>query len=156
MTVRVFDHEDLEALKRVLDSGELCAISGQVGREFDGAVEQIERALAGSFLHVRVRDHSAAELGEGGDVGEDTVAGKLGLGGRGRGGGRGGGPGAGGGGAMSALARPQAVQWMSPVKTIFVVRPDSRASISSIAEPRMCPASRNVIVSSGETRSGLS
>jgi dTDP-4-amino-4,6-dideoxygalactose transaminase len=33
----VFDHEDLEAVKRVLDSGNLCAINGQVGREFEEA-----------------------------------------------------------------------------------------------------------------------
>jgi DNA repair exonuclease SbcCD nuclease subunit len=39
--------------------------------------DEIERALAGSFLHVRVRDRSAAELAEGPDLPEDTVAGKF-------------------------------------------------------------------------------
>ncbi len=49
MTVRVFDHEDLAALKRVLDSGDLSAISGQAGRDFEAAFAEemgVKRAYA--------------------------------------------------------------------------------------------------------------
>lgn len=41
MTVRIFDHEDLEAVKRVLDSGKLCAVGGTVGDEFGEAFAQV-------------------------------------------------------------------------------------------------------------------
>jgi dTDP-4-amino-4,6-dideoxygalactose transaminase len=41
MTVRVFDHEDLEAVKQVLDSGELCSISGTVSRRFEEAFAEV-------------------------------------------------------------------------------------------------------------------
>ena len=37
MTVRVFDHEDLAAVKRVLDSGQLCSIEGTATRDFEQA-----------------------------------------------------------------------------------------------------------------------
>ena len=49
MTVRVFDHEDLDAVKRVLDSGKLCSVGGTVSREFEEAFAQtigVERAVA--------------------------------------------------------------------------------------------------------------
>jgi exonuclease SbcD len=39
--------------------------------------EEAERALAPSFLHVRVRDRSATELADGPDLPEDTVAGRF-------------------------------------------------------------------------------
>jgi hypothetical protein len=39
--------------------------------------DEIERTLAGSFLHVRVRDRSVTELAEGPDLPGDTVAGKF-------------------------------------------------------------------------------
>ena len=39
--------------------------------------DAVERALAASFLHVRVRDRSATELAEGPDLPPDTVAGKF-------------------------------------------------------------------------------
>ncbi len=41
--------------------------------------DEIERELAGSFLHVRVRDRSATELADGPGLPEDTVAGKFAL-----------------------------------------------------------------------------
>jgi perosamine synthetase len=40
MTVRIFDHEDLAAVKQVLDSGNLCSISGTATREFERAFAQ--------------------------------------------------------------------------------------------------------------------
>jgi dTDP-4-amino-4,6-dideoxygalactose transaminase len=49
MTVRIFDHEDLAAVKRVLDSGDLCSVSGTVSREFEEAFAQMigcKRAVA--------------------------------------------------------------------------------------------------------------
>ena len=39
--------------------------------------DEVERALAGSFLHVRVRDRSATELAPGLDLPADTVAGRF-------------------------------------------------------------------------------
>jgi DNA repair protein SbcD/Mre11 len=45
--------------------------------ELDG--EEIERALAAAFLHVRVRDRSATELADGPDLPGDTVAGAFAL-----------------------------------------------------------------------------
>lgn len=39
--------------------------------------DELERALAGSFLHVRVRDRSVTELVEGADLPHDTVAGRF-------------------------------------------------------------------------------
>jgi len=39
--------------------------------------DEVERTLAPSFLHVRVRDRSVTELVEGPDLPEDTVAGKF-------------------------------------------------------------------------------
>ena len=46
--------------------------------------DEVERSLAGSFLHVRVRDRSVTELAEGPDLPEDTVAGRFVLDLRGR------------------------------------------------------------------------
>ncbi len=39
--------------------------------------DEVERNLAGSFLHVRVRDRSVTELAPGPDLPEDTVAGRF-------------------------------------------------------------------------------
>ena len=41
MTVRYFDHEDLAAVKQVLDSGNLCSIGGKATREFEEAFKQM-------------------------------------------------------------------------------------------------------------------
>ena len=72
MTVRIFDHEDLEAVKRVLDSGQLCSISGKVTREFEETFEEVmgvKRAVAVnsgmSALHCAVY---AAGAGAGDEV----------------------------------------------------------------------------------------
>jgi hypothetical protein len=39
--------------------------------------EEVERHLAPSFLHVRVRDRSATDLADGPDLPQDTVAGRF-------------------------------------------------------------------------------
>ena len=72
MTVRIFDDEDLAALKRVLDSGDLSAIGGQAGRDFEAAFAAemgVRRAYAVnsgmSALHSAV---FAADAGAGDEV----------------------------------------------------------------------------------------
>jgi DNA repair exonuclease SbcCD nuclease subunit len=68
-----------ERLRRLADPDLVLQVSieGIAPDTLEIDADEIERALAGSFLHVRVRDRSATELDEGRDLPEDTVAGRF-------------------------------------------------------------------------------
>jgi DNA repair exonuclease SbcCD nuclease subunit len=72
--------DDLERRVREQADPDLVLAVSVVGIAHDSleiSTDEVERALAGSFLHLRVSDRSAVELAEGPELPLDTVAGRF-------------------------------------------------------------------------------
>ncbi len=79
-TADVESQESLVARLAELADGDLIlhvSLDGIAPDSLELDCDEMERSLAPSFLHVRVRDHSVTELAAGPDLPPDTVAGKF-------------------------------------------------------------------------------